>query len=96
MSIETLLTDAIHAVNAIHGIDDLDALNEQTPLFEKLDSLGVLDLLLELEDALHKYYGVYIQLANEETMNPDSSPFREFGILQHYLEKKVLDAAPTL
>lgn len=93
MSIESLARDAIETINKIHRIDDLTPVQSGTRLFEKLDSLGVLDLLLELEEQLHRHYGIYIQLADEDTMDPAKSPFREFECLCRYLEQKVSDAA---
>jgi len=84
-----LIKEIVEELNADLELEELNSIDDNTPLFELIDSVGVLDMILELEDKLQVKYGKYIQLADECTMDKDTTPFRTVGLLTDYLEKKV-------
>ena len=89
MSIETLVYQAIEEIHLSCGYEGLASPTPQTRLFDILDSLGTLDLILELENRLQHHYHRYIEVANEVSMDPEKTPFRDVGTLVSYLEELV-------
>jgi acyl carrier protein len=86
---EQLLLEAIKEINEDLNIDELNNVDKNTPIFELLDSVAVLDLILEIEGLLENKYGKYIQFADEKTMDAVHTPFKTFQTLLEYLEGKV-------
>ena len=58
----------------------------------KLDSLGLINLIVTTEQKIEEEYGAVITLANESAMSQDNSPFRTIGTCAEYtaslLQKK--------
>lgn len=50
-----------------------------------LDSLGVVSLIVEVEQRLEQEYDVAITLASDKAMSQRSSPFRTVGVLADYV-----------
>ena len=60
----------------------------ETKLFGKsglLDSLGMINLVLELEEILFETYAVNIVIANEKALSQKRSPFRDVNSLVNYV-----------
>ena len=91
MDLKTIILESIENINKDLQIDALNSVDENTPLFEHLDSLGTLDLILELENRLEEETGSYIAVANEESMDVKKTPFLNIVTLQSFLEKRVQD-----
>jgi acyl carrier protein len=84
-----LLIDAIKEINKDLEIKDLENIKDETPLFDILDSMAILDLVLEIENRLQQKYSKYIQIADDKTMDALNTPFKTFKILLEYVEGKV-------
>lgn len=84
-----LLIEAIKEVNEELKVEELEDIKDDTPIFELLDSMAVLDLVLEIEDKLQQKYSRYIQIADDKTMDVLNSPFKTFKTLADYAEGKV-------
>ena len=84
-----LVLDAIKELNKELKLKELEKIDENTNFFEILDSMAILDLILEIEKKIEEKYGKYIQIADENTMDVLKSPFRSFNELVKYLESKV-------
>jgi len=84
-----LLIDAIDEINEELEIKELEKIQDDTPIFELLDSMAVLDLVLEIEDRLQQKYSRYIQIADDKTMDAIHTPFKTFETLFNYIEGKV-------
>jgi len=84
-----LLKEAIKEINEDLEIKELENITDDTPLFELLDSMAVLDLILELESKLQEKYGKYIQIADETIMDSNKTPFKTFETLKEFLEGKI-------
>lgn len=52
-----------------------------------LDSMGLVNLVVTLEEQLQDEYGVAITLANERAMSQSESPFRTVGSLTKFIER---------
>ena len=77
--IKEILNKTIKEIKAIE-------INDNTNLLEELDSVGVLELILELENTLQQKYNRYIQIANEFSMDKEKSPFTSYKKLLKYLK----------
>jgi acyl carrier protein len=51
----------------------------------KLDSLGLVNLILMVEDRVERSYGVTLTLADERAMSQERSPFRSVPRLAEYI-----------
>jgi D-alanine--poly(phosphoribitol) ligase subunit 2 len=70
-------------------------LGPDTPLFGKaglFDSLGLVNLILALEEAIQDDTGVAVTLADERAMSQARSPFRTVGSLAGYAFQMVEEA----
>ena len=71
------------------------SLNVETPLFGKrgiFDSLGVVSLVLAVEEAIREEHGEEDSLADERAMSQERSPFRTVGSLADYAAKLIEEA----
>jgi len=84
-----LVIDAIEEINRELDIEELKDLQDDSPIFELLDSMAILDLVLELEDRLQQKYSRYIQIADDKTMDTLHTPFKTLKTLLECVEGKV-------
>lgn len=69
--------------------------DEQTRLFgesSRLDSIGLVTLMADLEEDVHETCGVWIVIADERAMSRLASPFRRVGLLADHLVELVAAA----
>jgi acyl carrier protein len=62
-------------------------LGSETPLFGRsgiLDSVGLVTLVVAVEQAIEDELGVSVSLADEKAMSQRSSPYRSIGALAEY------------
>jgi len=52
----------------------------------KLDSLGLINLIVAVEQNVEDKFGITITLADERAMSQEASPFRTVGSLADYIE----------
>ena len=52
----------------------------------KLDSLGLINLIVAVEQNVEDEFGISITLADERAMSQEVSPFRTVGSLADYIE----------
>lgn len=84
-----LLIKAIIIVNEEAGEEALESIDDDTELFDILDSMAILDLILEIENLLQDKTGRYVQIANDKVMDIEQTPFKTFATLCRYVEEKV-------
>ena len=79
------------------GVPAPAVLTEDTVIVGKdaaLDSLGVVSLIVEVEQALEQKHDVSVTLASDKAMSAKNSPFRTVGVLaDHVLETIKEEAA---
>lgn len=54
----------------------------------RLDSLGIVNLILAIEDRAHEWTGIPIRLLDEGSLIDDNGPFRDVGALARLLETR--------
>lgn len=91
MNLKTTILEAVKNINEELKISELEHIDDETPLFELLDSLGTLDLILELEASLEDTTGCYIAVASEESMDAKNTPFQTIVTLEKFLQKRIDD-----
>jgi acyl carrier protein len=58
-----------------------------------LDSLGVVSLIVEVEQRLEAEHSVSVTLANDKAMSQKNSPFRTVGVLADHVVSMAQEAA---
>lgn len=82
-----LVFDAVRKLN--ESIEVFTAIDENSEIFGNLESVDVLELIVELEDQLQAKLGRYIQIADENTMNAELTPFKTLSSLIEFVNDKV-------
>ena len=89
------IVDLIIATAGDLGEDELgvtDELTEQTVLFGKdgvLDSMGLVTLIIAVEQGLEDRFGEQVGLADEKAMSQARSPYRSVSSLADYAEQQL-------
>jgi acyl carrier protein len=58
-----------------------------------VDSLGVVSLIVEIEQRLEGNHGISVTLANDKAMSQRNSPFRTVGVLADHVIEMAKEAA---
>ena len=67
---------------------------DTTPLFGNeglLDSMGLVNLIVTLEERIQEEYEILITIADEKAMSRSESPFRNVSTLAEYIEELLID-----
>jgi acyl carrier protein len=86
--VKTLVLDAITDLNAELPENQHISAENETPLIGRsasLDSLGLVRLIVAVEEQIQDNLGVRLTLADERAMSQSSSPFRTLQTLQAYI-----------
>ncbi|MEO8902138.1 MAG: hypothetical protein ABI488_09700 [Polyangiaceae bacterium] len=89
---------SIQEVFAQTGMDAPGTLTEDTVLVGKdavLDSLGVVSLIVEVEQRAESEHDVSVTLANDKAMSARNSPFRTVGVLTDHLVAMVAEVSAS-
>jgi len=92
--VEKLIFESLEELVNETGVKLKISTPKDTPIFgsgSKLDSLGLVTFLVELEQKIEDYFGLEITIANEKAMSQKNSPFRNVDTLSEYL-KTLLNA----
>jgi acyl carrier protein len=94
------VTDAVYsAVDDLNEILGADERLEKSPdvaligTEAKLDSLGLVNLIVLVEEKVQQRFGVGITLVDERAMSQSKSPFRTLGSLTEFVEEQMADHA---
>ncbi len=93
--LSTLIADCLKTVNQARPEDKQIPLDEDTCLFGAdghLDSMGLVSLLLDIEDSVFDQ-GFEIALSDERAMSQQRSPFRTIGTLTDYTYELIREQA---
>ena len=88
MTIEQILRATLEKTLASVEAPGLRPLTGESNLFENLDSLTVVDMLLEAEMQLEKSTGRYVTLADETIFDASKSPLRTWAGWVAYVESR--------
>jgi acyl carrier protein len=89
---------SIQEVFAQTGMDAPAALTEETVLVGKdavLDSLGVVSLIVEVEQRVESDHNASVTLANDKAMSARNSPFRTVGVLTDHVVAMVAEVSAS-
>lgn len=70
------------------NLEKSERIDGDTPIFGSngyLDSLGLINLLLAVEEKVRQKFNVSISLVNERAMSQKNSPFKTIGTLADYI-----------
>lgn len=85
-----IVVESLKEVFIQAGTQAPEPLNDETVLVgvdAVLDSLGVVSLIVEVEQRLELNHEISVTLANDKAMSQRNSPFRTIGVLtDHVLE----------
>lgn len=87
-----LIFDALKTVKSQSGASLTGEFSPEMRLYgydSDIDSLGLVGLLIELEERVYERYGVAISLTDEQAMSQQHSPFRTVSTLADYLANLV-------
>ena len=79
---------SLNEVFAQNGMPVPDALGEETVLVGNdpvLDSIGVVQLIVEVEQRVEANHNISLTLANDKAMSARNSPFRTIGVLADHV-----------
>jgi acyl carrier protein len=83
-----IVLESLKEVFAQIGAAPPDSIGEETVLVGTdavLDSLGVVQLIVEVEQRVESQHGVSVTLANDKAMSARNSPFRTVGVLADHV-----------
>ena len=96
------MTAGAEVVKAVHSaVDDLNEILDEDERLEKspdvaligtdarLDSLGLVNLIVLVEEKVQQQFGVGITLVDERAMSQSKSPFRTLGSLAEFVEEQL-------
>lgn len=90
-----LILGCLREMGEIEGRDDLLHANHKSKLFGPsglLDSMGLVGLIVEVEQSVSSLFGKHIVLANEKAMSRTASPFRNVESLANYSRELIEEA----
>jgi acyl carrier protein len=94
----SIVIASIQEVFAQTGVDAPSALSEDTVLVGKdavLDSLGVVSLIVEVEQRVESDHDASVTLANDKAMSARNSPFRTIGVLTDHVVAMVAEVSAS-
>jgi acyl carrier protein len=89
-----IVVASLTEVLAQAGLPALETVTEETVLVGKdavLDSLGVVSLIVEVEQRVEAEHSVSVTLANDKAMSQRNSPFRTVGVLTDHIVAMVAE-----
>ena len=89
-----VLYSTIDEINELKSKEEKVEKSLDTVLFGasgKLDSLGLVNLIVSTEEKVQDEFDVSITLADERAMSKNDSPFRTVGSLINYIEILLLE-----
>jgi hypothetical protein len=86
MNIDEIAKNAVAILNEDLELAALEHITDDTNLFELIDSMQLLNLILETEELVEQTQGEYYQLANENLMDASKSFFLKFSLWKHHIQ----------
>ena len=84
-----IITMIINEASSIIDLEN-DEINFDTTIYgndSRLDSLGLVNLIVAVEQNIEDDFDVNITIADERAMSQKRSPFRTIGILADYIDR---------
>ena len=88
-TIKLLVLESIKEINNDSQIEELYSPSLDTNFFDLVDSLAVLNFILDIEQRLEGRFGRYIQIANEDVMDASKTPFKTVKDIIEFISRRV-------
>ena len=88
-TIKLLVLESIEEINNDSQIEELYSPSLDTNFFDLVDSLAVLNFILDIEQRLERCFGRYIQIANEDVMDASKTPFKTVKDIIEFISSRV-------
>lgn len=88
-TIKLLVLESIKEINNDLQIEELYSPSLDTNFFDLVDSLAVLNFILDIEQRLERRFGRYIQIANEDVMDESKTPFKTVKDIIEFISSRV-------
>lgn len=91
-----IVLESLQEVLVQGGAAPLEGVSEDTVLVGPdavLDSLGVVQLIVEVEQRVEAAHSISVTLANDKAMSQRNSPFRTVGVLADHVVATAQEAA---
>lgn len=88
--IQPIIFEAVREINAELGGENLASPTLDTALYGadgNLDSMGLVSLLMDIEDRVSEKLGKDVALTDEKAMSQRNSPFKSVRTLADYMER---------
>ena len=86
--IEKVVKEVVNQYASDNSISDLKSLNAETVLFGNssvIDSIGLVTIIVEVEQRIFEDFNINISLADEKAMSQRNSPFKTIKSLSDYI-----------
>jgi len=90
-----LIVGIAQELNEEQEIELVGELNTDTPLFGEgglLDSMGLVSLVIAVEQAIEERFDARVSLADEKALSQTNSPYRSIGSLAAYASAELAQA----
>lgn len=88
-TIKLLVLESIEEINNDSQIEELYSPSLDTNFFDLVDSLAVLNFILDIEQRLERRFGRYIQIADEDVMDASKTPFKTVKDIIEFISRRV-------
>ena len=88
------INSAIDDLNEVLAPDERLAKSAEVALIgqdARLDSLGLVNLIVLVEEKIQQQFGIGITLVDERAMSQSKSPFRTLGTLAEFVQEQLTD-----
>jgi acyl carrier protein len=89
-AVTALVVETLKSVDSAEPVDEVD---ETTELLGRLDSMGLVTLIIDLEERLQDDLGIVVALATEQALSQRHSPFRNVATLTDYVLELAAESA---
>jgi acyl carrier protein len=86
--LKDIITESLIEMDIMKSSEIIDSSTELYNGEAGLDSLGLVTLLINIEQKIESEYGISLTIADEKAMSEQNSPFKTIGSLVSFLEKK--------
>lgn len=90
--LEDRLKEALRRVNEHVQSPGLEQVTPDLDIFDAVDSMAIVDLLLETEAILEEQTGVYVPLADDTIFDASKSPLMRWSDWVAFVERRHADA----
>ncbi len=91
-----LVKESLLEISSDENREALEGADEKTIIYGQagcFDSLGIVNLLAELEDRISDEFEIDVTLADERAMSQKTSPFHSVATLTRYIDKLLKEHA---